>query len=106
MPQAAKYPLEAAVHQSPKLDLDKAADDAWVKGKTILITGGASGFGEGYFRRWAGAGATVVIGDINVKNGDQLVRDGKKQEMKGCISSIAMSRTGQAKFSSSKRRSK
>ena len=79
MPQAARYSLEAAVHQSPQLDLDKAADDAWVKGKTILITGGASGFGEGYFRRWAKAGATVVIGDINVKRGDQLVRDVKRE---------------------------
>ena len=78
MPRAARYPLEAAVHQSPQLDLDKAADDAWVKGKTILITGGASGFGEGYLRRWAEAGATVIIGDINVKKGDQLVHDVKK----------------------------
>ena len=79
MPQAARYSLEAAVHQSPQLDLDKVANDAWVKGKTILITGGASGFGEGYLRRWAEAGATVVIGDINVKKADQLVRDVKKE---------------------------
>ncbi len=79
MPPAAKYSLETAVHQSPYLDLDKAADDAWVKGKTILITGGASGFGAGYFKRWAEAGATVVIGDINIKKGDQLVRDVKKE---------------------------
>jgi len=42
-------------------------------------TGGASGFGAGFFKRWAAAGATVVIGDINVKKGDQLVRDVKKE---------------------------
>ena len=79
MARAASYSVEAAVHQSPPLDLNKTANDAWVKEKTILITGGASGFGAGYFRRWAEAGATVVIGDINVKKGDQLVRDVKKE---------------------------
>ena len=79
MPRAASYSLEAAVRQSPPLDLDQTANDAWMKGKTILITGGASGFGAGYLRRWAEAGATVVIGDINVKKGDQLVRDVKKE---------------------------
>lgn len=67
------------MRQSPPLDLDQTANDAWMKGKTILITGGASGFGAGYLRRWAEAGATVVIGDINVKKGDQLVRDVKKE---------------------------
>jgi len=30
-------------------------------------------------KRWAAAGATVVIGDINVKKGDQLVRDVRRE---------------------------
>lgn len=55
------------------------ADTTFLKGKTILITGGASGFGAGFLRRWAAAGACVVIGDINVQKGDQLVRDIKKE---------------------------
>ncbi|KAL2054159.1 hypothetical protein ABVK25_005698 [Lepraria finkii] len=79
MPRAADYSLEAAVRQSPPLDTSKAADDAWVRDKTIVITGGASGFGAGYLKRWAAAGATVVIGDINVEKGDQHVRDVKKE---------------------------
>lgn len=69
----------AAVRQSPPIDHSRTVDDTWVKGKTIVITGGASGFGAGFLKRWAAAGATVVIGDINVKQGDQLVRDLKKE---------------------------
>ncbi|RAK97750.1 putative short chain dehydrogenase/reductase [Aspergillus ibericus CBS 121593] len=36
-----------------------------LKGKTILVTGGASGFGAAFSTRWASAGAQVIIGDIN-----------------------------------------
>ena len=74
-----KYNVADLVRQSPPIDFTTSVDDSWVKDKTILITGGASGFGEGFFRRWAAAGANVVIGDINVKNGDQLVRDVSQQ---------------------------
>ncbi|KAG8534277.1 uncharacterized protein KY384_001121 [Bacidia gigantensis] len=70
-----KYSVVDTIRQSPPLDLSTPVDDAWVKDKTILITGGASGFGEGFFRRWAAGGATVVIGDITVERGDKLVRD-------------------------------
>lgn len=73
MARAAKYPLN--VSQSPPIDTNAVTDDTWVKDKTIVITGGSSGFGEGFFRRWAANGATVVIGDINVQRGDQLVRE-------------------------------
>lgn len=79
MPPAARYSLEAAVRQSPPIDTSGVVNDTWVKDKTILITGGASGFGAGFFQRWAAAGASVVIGDINVKKGDQLVRDVQKK---------------------------
>lgn len=65
--------------QSPPLDVRNIIDDSWVKDKTIIITGGASGFGEGFLRRWAAAGAIVVIGDVNVKRGDQLVRELRKE---------------------------
>lgn len=67
------------VRQSPPLDTRNIIDDSWVKNKTIIITGGASGFGEGFLRRWAAAGAVVVIGDVNVKKGDQLVRELRKE---------------------------
>ena len=45
--------------------MDLSYDTARIKGKTILITGGASGFGAGYGARWAASGANVVLGDIN-----------------------------------------
>ena len=76
---AAKRSLVDRIRQSPPLDFSNIPDDSWVQDKTILITGGASGFGEGFFRRWAAAGANVVIGDINVQRGDQLVRDVKRE---------------------------
>ncbi|KAL9138218.1 MAG: hypothetical protein Q9175_000544 [Cornicularia normoerica] len=73
MGPAAKYPLP--VPQSPAIDTNAVPNETWIRKKTIVITGGASGFGEGFFRRWASDGATVVIGDINIQRGDQLVRE-------------------------------
>ncbi|OBT63855.1 hypothetical protein VE03_06587 [Pseudogymnoascus sp. 23342-1-I1] len=61
--------------QSPPIDLSQPYDPDWVSGKTILITGGASGFGEGFFRKWAAHGANVIIGDINDKQGIALVEE-------------------------------
>ncbi|KAL9125070.1 MAG: hypothetical protein Q9217_005675 [Psora testacea] len=74
-----RYSIEDTVRRSPPIDLASVVDDGWVKDKTILITGGASGFGEGFCRRWAAAGANVVIGDINARKGDQLIRDVSKR---------------------------
>lgn len=79
MPQeAAKHPLGELVKQSPPFDKDHIPDDSWVKDKVIIITGGASGFGAGFLRRWAAAGAVVIAADVNVAKGDQLVRNVKK----------------------------
>ncbi|MCJ1479983.1 hypothetical protein MMC06_000137 [Schaereria dolodes] len=77
--EAAKHSLVGITRQSPPIDLSNVVDDSWVKDKTIIITGGASGFGQGFFRRWAAAGAVVVIGDVNVKKGQQLVSEVRKQ---------------------------
>ncbi|TVY46321.1 5'-hydroxyaverantin dehydrogenase [Lachnellula occidentalis] len=41
------------IRQSPPIDTSLPYDAGWVAGKTIVITGGASGFGEGFFRKWA-----------------------------------------------------
>ena len=79
MSQAAQQSIETLVRQSPPIDFSRAVDDTWVKDKTIVITGGASGFGAGFCKVWAVAGATVVIGDINVEKGDQLIRDLRKK---------------------------
>jgi hypothetical protein len=56
------YRLVEEIRQSPPVDTSAPYDAAWVAGKTILITGGASGFGEGFFRKWADHGANVIIG--------------------------------------------
>jgi NAD(P)-dependent dehydrogenase (short-subunit alcohol dehydrogenase family) len=73
------YSLVDKVRQSPPVDLTKEYDPAWLKGKTALITGGASGFGEGFARKWAAAGANVIIGDVNVQKGDQIAREITKE---------------------------
>ena len=75
---AKKYPLANMARQSPPLDFPGSADDSWLKSKTVLITGGASGFGEGFVRRWAAAGAAVVFCDVNIRRGTALAEEVKK----------------------------
>ncbi|KAL8705931.1 MAG: hypothetical protein Q9201_000986 [Fulgogasparrea decipioides] len=76
--EAAKHPLGEIVRQSPPFDINHVPDDSWLKDKVIIITGAASGFGAGFLRRWAAAGAVIVAADINVAKGEWLVRDVKK----------------------------
>lgn len=66
-------PVLKALRQSPPVDLTKPYDIGWVKNKHILITGGASGFGAAWGRAWAAAGASIVLADINVKQGTETV---------------------------------
>lgn len=66
------------IKQSPPIDITKPYNAAWVKGKVILITGGASGFGAGFVTHWANHGATIIMGDINVEKGTALCRDVNK----------------------------
>jgi len=63
------------IRQSPPVDTSEPYDPNWVAGKTIVITGGASGFGQAFFRKWAQHGANVIIGDINDKKGKALVEE-------------------------------
>src|SRR3954453_10357687 len=44
-------------------------------GKVAIVTGGASGLGEGLVRRFAAEGAKVVIGDIDRDSGADLAAD-------------------------------
>ncbi|KAI5846272.1 hypothetical protein DFP73DRAFT_476417 [Morchella snyderi] len=67
-------PGEVLYSQTP-IDLSKPYDESTVKGTTIVITGGASGIGEGMLRRFAPLGATVVIGDVNTVRGEALVKE-------------------------------
>lgn len=67
-------PQKPNILQSPPLDVTVPYDAAWVNGKVILITGGASGFGAGFVEKWVSNGAIVIVGDINVQKGDALCR--------------------------------
>lgn len=46
-----------------------------LKDKVAIITGGASGFGEGIARRFAAEGAQVVIADVNAEAAETLAAD-------------------------------
>jgi len=46
-----------------------------VAGKTALITGAASGIGEGIARKLAAEGARVVVADLNESGGERVVRE-------------------------------
>jgi NAD(P)-dependent dehydrogenase (short-subunit alcohol dehydrogenase family) len=44
-------------------------------GKVAVVTGGASGLGEGLVRRFAAEGAAVVIGDVETARGEALAAE-------------------------------
>lgn len=44
-------------------------------GKVAVITGGASGLGEGLVRRFAGEGAQVVFGDVDAERGKAVAEE-------------------------------
>ncbi|MEM9580019.1 MAG: SDR family oxidoreductase [Pseudomonadota bacterium] len=46
-----------------------------LKDKTAIVTGGASGFGEGIARRFAAEGAKVMIADLNADGAVSLARE-------------------------------
>src|SRR6056297_287857 len=46
-----------------------------LEGKTAIVTGGASGFGEGIVRRFVEEGAQVMIADLDAAAADALARD-------------------------------
>ncbi|MEQ8828642.1 MAG: glucose 1-dehydrogenase [Alphaproteobacteria bacterium] len=46
-----------------------------LKDKIAIVTGAASGFGEGIAHRFAAEGAKVVLADINDENGQKVARE-------------------------------
>ena len=46
-----------------------------IQGKVFIVTGGASGLGEGTARMLAAAGGTVVIADMQADKGEQVARE-------------------------------
>ena len=47
-------------------------DSGRLGGKVAIVTGAASGFGEGIARRFAAEGARVVVNDINLRDGERV----------------------------------
>jgi NAD(P)-dependent dehydrogenase (short-subunit alcohol dehydrogenase family) len=46
-----------------------------IQGKVFIVTGGASGLGEGTARMLAAHGATVVIADMQVEKGEAVAKE-------------------------------
>ena len=46
-----------------------------IKGKVFIVTGGASGLGEGTARRLAAQGGKVVIADVQVEKGEAVAKE-------------------------------
>ncbi|KAL4951356.1 hypothetical protein BDW69DRAFT_201507 [Aspergillus filifer] len=57
------------------VDCTIPADPSKLKGKSVIITGGANGMGETTARKFAEAGAYVTIADTNVERGEDVARD-------------------------------
>jgi len=58
-----------------KIDFSEAYDTASLKGKSVLVTGGAAGIGQGSVVGFAEAGAHVTIADINEKEAEETVQE-------------------------------
>ncbi|GAB1740217.1 hypothetical protein NU219Hw_g5333t1 [Hortaea werneckii] len=56
---------------SSPIDFSRSLDFHFIKGKTALVTGGASGVGNGVVRALAQHDAVVVIADINEADGEK-----------------------------------
>ncbi|KAK4164206.1 putative dehydrogenase [Cladorrhinum sp. PSN259] len=69
------WSVVSQIKQSPPVDITKPYDTATLSGKSILVTGGASGFGAAFARHWAARGAHIFIGDVNDAAGEALVAE-------------------------------
>ena len=68
-----------------------------IAGKVFVVTGGASGLGEGTARMLAREGATVVIADLQVERGEALAKELKGAFVKCDVSQEADAQAAVAK---------
>jgi len=64
-----------------------------LSGKTAIVTGSGSGFGEGIVHRLAAEGANVVVNDISVEEGKRVTAELEQTEGKAvfCAGNVAVS---------------
>lgn len=60
---------------SGPVDSSVSINNTNLQDKTAIVTGGASGIGEGYVRALAAAGVYVCIGDLNEDRGLELEKE-------------------------------
>lgn len=72
---ASQNRMVESIHQSPPVDCTLPYNTTTLRGKTILLTGGASGLGAAFARKWSAAGANLIIGDIADADGEALVAE-------------------------------
>ncbi|KAK3075737.1 hypothetical protein LTR53_000675 [Teratosphaeriaceae sp. CCFEE 6253] len=65
----------AAYDRSHFVEPDSSFDPSTLSGKSVVITGGASGLGLQLAKDFVAAGAFVTIGDVNAEGGKQVVSD-------------------------------
>ncbi|KAM4064962.1 short chain dehydrogenase [Hirsutella rhossiliensis] len=63
----------ATIRQSAPVDVSRPYAASALRGKTIVITGGARGLGAAMATAWAAHGAHVVVGDVDDAAGEALV---------------------------------
>ena len=74
--QAARRALCTAVPSfSGATSAELAGTQGRYRGKTVIVTGGAKGIGEGCVRVFHEAGANVVFGDVDVDVGEALATE-------------------------------
>ena len=56
----------------PPLNLTKSIDYPALKGRNVVITGGASGLGKAFVYMFAEAGANVLIADVQDAAGQEI----------------------------------
>jgi NAD(P)-dependent dehydrogenase (short-subunit alcohol dehydrogenase family) len=65
--------------QSSPIDTTAPYNTSTLEDKTIVITGGSSGIGAGFARRWASCGANIIIGDVDTVSGKALIEEIRKE---------------------------
>ena len=72
------HPLQVSA-TAGKADFSRQINLSALKGKSVLVTGGASGLGAAFVRAFAEAGAYVTIADIQAEMGQKHAEELKKE---------------------------